>query len=76
VAAHKQQRVALVAEPIPTTPEAAAQQTKVLEAEPGVAIMAIPTGGMPVVAVAVLVEWAATRELPRLVSLVALAALA
>jgi hypothetical protein len=31
---------------------------------------------MPVAAVAVLVEWAATRELPRLVSLVALAALA
>jgi hypothetical protein len=74
VAAHKQQRVALVADPMPTSPEAAAQQTKVLEAEPGVAIMAIPTGGMPVAVVVVQAERAATRELPPLVCLVARAA--
>ena len=49
---------------MPTSPEAAAQQTKVLGAEPGVAMMAMPTGGMPVVVVVVpaqLVRMSATR---------------
>jgi hypothetical protein len=74
VAAHKQQRVALVAEPIPTTPEAAAQQTKVLTAVVGVAITETPIGSMPAVAVVVPAERAATLEFPPLVCLVARAA--